>query len=752
MTRHKLSAASLLLFMALANSAAWAQQPAPAPLSVERIMRGEFGAERFGPARWLENGAAYTTVEPSATVKDGYDLARYDSANGQRSLLVTAEQLTPPGQPKPLDLDDYAWSNDGRLLLVFTNTQRVWRYNTRGDYWVFDTKTRQLAKLGGNGAASTMMFAKFSPDATRVGYVRENTLFVENLSNRKITQLSDKGSRARINGTFDWVYEEELDCRDGWRWSPDGRSIAYWQLDATGVRDFTLVNYTDEMYPKLTPIPYPKTGETNSAARIGVVNANGGATRWLALDGDPRNQYLARMEWIPGTQDVVIQRLNRLQNTNDVLRANIATGKIRTILTEKDETWVDLHGDSINWLEGGKRFVWISERDGWRHIYTAPSEGGELRLVTKGDFDITALSGVDEKGGWAYYVASPANATQRYLYRSRLDGSGEAERLAPASQPGTHTYDLSPDCRWAIHTYSAFGQPPAIDVLQLPNHQPARVLAANTRLRERLANARLGAREFFRVKIADGAELDGWMIKPPDFDPAKRYPVLFHVYGEPAAQTVLDQWGGRNYMWHQMLAQKGYLVVSVDNRGTPAPRGRAWRKAIYRKIGVLNPDDQAAAAREILQWPFIDASRVAVWGWSGGGSMTLNLMFRYPEIYHVGMSVAPVGNQRLYDSIYQERYMGLPQQNAEDYKRGSPVTHAAGLRGKLLLVHGTGDDNVHYQNAEIVINALIAANKPFTMMAYPNRSHSISEGQNTSRHLYELLTSYLSDNLAPGPR
>ena len=318
---------SVVVFTALAVTSVTAQQTAPAPLSLERIItRQEFAAERFGPARWLEGGAAYTTIEPSATVKGGYDLVRYDSANGQRSLLIPAEQLVPPGQTAPLELDDYEWSADGKQLLIFTNTQRVWRYNTRGDYWTFDRAARKLAKLGGAGPASTLMFAKFSPDGGRVGYVRENTLFVENLGNHKITQLSDKGSRTHINGTFDWVYEEELDDRDGWRWSPDGNSIAYWQLDASGVRDFNLINNTDELYPKLTPIPYPKTGEANSTARIGVVNANGGPTRWLEIDGDPRNQYLARMEWIPGANDIAVQRLNRLQNTNDVLRADARAG------------------------------------------------------------------------------------------------------------------------------------------------------------------------------------------------------------------------------------------------------------------------------------------------------------------------------------------------------------------------------------------------------------------------------------------
>lgn len=730
-----------------------AQQTDPAVLTPERIFTlQEFNAERFGPARWLEGGAAYATIEPSATIKGGSDIVRYDCESGRRNVLIAAGDLIPSGQTVPLSIEEYEWSADGRLLLIFTNSKRVWRQNTRGDYWVLDRQTRKLNKLGGSAEASSLMFAKFSPDATRVGYVSNNTLFAETLADHSVIQLSVMGSRTLINGTFDWAYEEELDLRDGWRWSPDGKMIAYWQLDAEGVRDFYLLNNTDSLYPAITAIPYPKVGETNSAARIGIVSADGGETRWLEIPGEPRNQYLARMEWVPGTSQVIVQRLNRLQNRNDVMLAEGGTGKLRTVLTESDETWVDVRvAAGLNWIDGGRRFLWLSERDGWRHVYIASRDDGKLRLITPGNFDVIGIEGVNENEGWLYYAASPDDPTQRSLYRTRLDGQGKAERLSPLSQRGWHTYNLSPDCHMAFHTFSQFNNPPRTGLVRLPQHQDQRSLADNEILHERMKKLRLGSSELFRVKAGEGLELDGWIIKPPDFDAQKRYPILFYVYGEPARQTVVDQWGDVRHLWHLMLSQQGYLVVSVDNRGTPAPRGRAWRKAIYRKIGVISSEDQAAAARQILAWPYVDASRVAVWGWSGGGSMTLNLMFRYPEIYKAGLSVAPVSDQRLYDSIYQERYMGLPQQNDEDYRRGSPITYVDGLKGKLLIVHGTGDDNVHYQSTERLINALIAVNKEFSMMSYPNRSHIIIEGQNTRRHLYELLTRYLNENIRPGP-
>jgi dipeptidyl-peptidase-4 len=742
----------LVLLTTLCAGHLFAQQPDPSVLTLKRIFTDrDFRSERFGPARWLEDGKAYTTVEPSPDIKEGQDIIRYEADSGKRSVLVAAKTLVPAGATTALAIDDYVWSDDGKKLLIFTNSQQVWRQRTRGDYWVADLTGHGLKKLGGKAAPATLMFAKFSPDGRRVGYVRGNNLYVEDLLTGLIRQLTTNGSPTLINGTFDWVYEEELDLRDGWRWSPDSQSIAFWQLDSTGVGEFNLINNTDSIYPKLTPIPYPKVGTTNSSARVGVVSVIGGPIRWLAVPGDPRNNYIADMDWAGNSTEIMLQHLNRLQNKVEVMLADARTGQVRTILTETDDAWVDLRVSDLRWLNGGKSFTWISERDGWRHLYIVSRDGKDVRLITPGDFDITSVDDVDEKDGSFYYTASPENPTQRYLYRGRLDGKGPAERVSPQSMPGTHGYDISPHGGLAFHSYSTFTTPPVTDLVQLPQHTTVRPLVANTALLAKVKSIKRGPSEFFRVDIGNGIQLDGWMIKPPDFDPAKRYPVLFYVYGEPAAQTVLDRWGSNNTLWHLMLAQQGYIVVSVDNRGTPAPRGRAWRKVVYRQIGILAPKDQAAAAKVIQRWPFVDPARIAVWGWSGGGSMTLNQMFRYPDIYRVGMSVAPVSDQLLYDTIYQERYMGLPRDNAEDYKNGSPITYVDGLQGKLLVVHGSGDDNVHFQNTEKLVNALVAANKPFTMMEYPNRRHDISSGANTMRHLYELLTRFLRDNLPAGP-
>jgi dipeptidyl-peptidase-4 len=756
--RHKLLLIPVLFLLVIP---VFAQQTDPSLLTVDSIFT--YRTRSLGPVRWQEDGSGYIALEPSPTKTAAVDMVRYDALTGERTVKVSADKLTPAGAPEPLSVEEFSVTPDEQKILIFTNTARVWRSNTRGDYWVLDVKTGTLRKLGGPDAKpSTLMFAKFSPDGERVAYVRENNIYVENLNGEpKVTRLTTDGTRYIVNGTFDWVYEEELFCRDGFRWSPDGKQIAYWQLNSEGVKEMSLINNTAGLYPVVTTFPYPKAGETNSAARVGVISTSGGATRWFDIPGDPRNNYLPRMEWAANSDELIIQQLNRLQNTNVVMLGDAHTGKVHPVLTEKDDAWVDIawgdidwdktglaRGD-VEWIDSGKRFLWASERDGWRHIYSVSRDGRDVKVVTAGNYDVISVELVDSKNGWIYFLASPDNATQRYLYRVRIDG-GKEERLSPASATGTHGYQISPRGDVAIHTFSTFNHVPVTDVVRLPQHSSVRTLIDNQETQDRLAKLKPTATEFFKVDIGDGVQLDGWMIKPPDFDNQKRYPVLFFVYGEPWGQTVLDRWGGRDRMWHQMLAQQGYIVASVDNRGTPAPRGRAWRKIIYRKMGIVNSGDQAAAAKAIAKRPFVDPTRIGIWGWSGGGSSTLNAMFRYPEVYSVGMSVAPVPDIHYYDSIYQERYCGLPQDHPEEWKQSSPVTFAGQLKGNLLVVHGTGDDNVHYQGTEALVNALVAANKPFSMMSYPNRSHGIFEGPNTTRHLFGLLTRYLLEKLPAG--
>jgi dipeptidyl-peptidase 4 len=704
---------------------------------------------RFGPARWLPDGSSYTTVEESAD-GNGRDIIRYDAASGARSVLISSKQLVAPGTSQPMSIDNYVWSSDGKRLLIFTNSKKVWRDNTRGDYYVLDIADGKLHKLGGKGPESTLMFAKFSPDATKVAYVRGNNIFVEMIEEGHIRQITADGTDTTINGTSDWVYEEELGLRDAFRWSPDGANIAFWQFDATGVGTFTLINDTDTLYPETKKIAYPKVGTANSAVRIGVVNVESKKTRWMKTPGDPRDSYLARMEWMDGST-VGIQQLNRLQNQNDLLLADARTGEVRRVFRDENKAWVDTQG--ITWIDSGKSFLCLSERDGWRKIYKVSRDGSQITPITLFDADVLELSGVNETAGWAYFIASPEKATERYLYRSKLDGTGTPERVTPADQRGTHRYDVAPGGQLAFHTYSRFDQPPVVSVVSLPEHTALRTLTDTSALVAKLAPILKPEVEFFTIDVGDGVTLDGYMLKPSTFDPTKKYPVISHVYGEPASQTVMDQWGGSGILFHRALAEAGYIVLSVDNRGTPAPKGAAWRKVIYGAVGDLASKEQAAAMRALAaKYPFIDASRIGVWGWSGGGTNTLNAMFRFGDVYKVGVSVAPVPDQKLYDTIYQERYMGLPSTNADGYKLGSAINFADGLKGKLLIIHGSGDDNVHYQGTERLFNKLIELGKPFDVMVYPNRTHSISEGAGTSVHVYKRIARYFIENLPAGPQ
>jgi dipeptidyl-peptidase-4 len=478
----------------------------------------------------------------------------------------------------------------------------------------------------------------------------------------------------------------------------------------------------------------------------------------MNIPGDPRETYLPRMEWAANSSELILQQLNRKQNESRILISEIATGRTAVLYDEKDSAYIECKGmwqDGViagwDWINGGKEFLWVTEKDGWRHVYRVSRDGKKETLVTKGNYDIQQISLVDEKNNYLYFIASPDNATQKYLYRTRLDGKGKLEPMTPAGEPCTHEYDLSPNGQFALHNFSNANTEEIQEWVSLPGHA---VLAKGVDISAKvLESASRKKVEFFKVTTGDGVEMDGWMVKPAHFDSTKKYPVLFYVYGEPAAQTVTDQWGtGNNFLYTGDMAADGYIYMSVENRGTPAPKGRAWRKSIYRQIGRLNIRDQAIAAREILKWPFVDSSRIAVWGWSGGGSSTLNLLFQYPGIYKTGIAVAAVGNQLSYDNLYQERYMGIPSENGEDFVNGSPITYAKNLRGNLLYIHGTGDDNVHYQNAERLVNALVKYNKLFQFMSYPNRSHGIFEGEGTREHLATLYTDYLRRNCPGGGR
>ena len=755
-----------------ARQTATVQPPAAATAAgnmVDRIFRDrEFSARPPAPIIWLDGGASYAVVETTAGTNETA-VARYDSATGaRRDVLITAAQLTPKGAPAPIDIEDLAWSRDEQRVLVFTNTRRVWRTNSRGDYWLLDRRGGSLKKLGGDAPEASLMYAQFSPDATRVGYVRQNDIYVEDLASGAVTRVTRDGSDLLINGGSDWVNEEELNLHDCFRWSPDGTRIAFWQFDLKGVGNFPLMYYLGKdreivtgipypqpgPYPLVVNVPYPLAGTTNSAVRAGVVSASGGEVTWMKLPGDPREHYIARLQWADA-QTLLAQQLNRFQNTVSYLLADATSGAAREMWRDRDDAFITIGFGGLpeaRPLRNGAEFLVSSEKDGWMHAYRVARDGSET-LVTRGNMDALAIAGVDEKAGAVYFIGSPDNATQRYLYRAPLDAQSAPIRLTPKDLAGSNAYTVSPDGRFAFHRFSSFDDPGLRQLVSLPDHRTIRVLDDNAGLKKKVAPLLTPAVEYVKVGAGDGVTVDGYLLKPANLDASKKYPVIVYIYGEPVGQTVEDRWGGTTTLYHRHLASLGYLVVSFDNAGTPAPRGRAWRKAVYGAVGVLSSTQQAAALRSLATArPYVDLDRVAVWGWSGGGTNTLNLMFRSPDLYKVGIAVAPVPDQRLYDTIYQERYMGLPAENTQGYRQASAINFAEGLKGDLLIVHGSGDDNVHYQGTELLVNRLIELGKPFDFMTYPDRTHAIAEGPGTTPHLYHLLTRYLTRHLPSGPR
>ena len=685
----------------------------------------------------------------------GGGIVLHNLADGSDKTIADKKKLIPLGSSTPLKVSNFFFSEDAGKILLYTNSKKVWRYDTKGDYWMLDIANNKLVQLGKSLPASSLMFAKFSPDASKVAYVSGHNIYVEDILTNKVTQLTKDGTDRLINGTFDWAYEEEFGCRDGFRWSPDGKSIAYWQIDANKIRNFLMINNTDSIYSYTIPVEYPKVGESPSACKVGVADIATAKTNWMNVPGDAQQHYIPRMEWAANSTELIIEQLNRKQNEAKIFLCNAKTAEAKEIYSETDKAWIDIKerwndGDPAGWewLNEGKQFLWVSEKDGWRHIYIISRDGKKETLITKGNYDIITIQAIDDKSGYVYFMASPDNATQQYLYRTKLDGSESLELLSSKDQQGTHDYDVSPNGAYAEHKFSNINTPGIEEWISIAGNKiivPDKTVAPPVEENNRI--------KFFRITTEDSVTLDGWMVKPKNFDSTKKYPVVFYVYTEPAGQTVTDSWGAAdNFLYAGDMQADGYICVSLDGRGTPAPKGAEWRKSIYRKVGIVNIRDQAMAAKKLLQLPYVDTSRVAVWGWSGGASATLNLLFQYPEIYKTGIAVAAVANQLTYDNIYQERYMGLPQENKEDFIKGSPITCAKNLQGHLLYIHGTGDDNVHYQNAEMLINELVKYNKQFQLMSYPNRSHSMSEGEGTFRHLATLYTTFLQTWCPPGAR
>ncbi|GGZ19885.1 peptidase S9 [Echinicola pacifica] len=738
----------LLLFIALYIPAVAQDQL----LSIDRIYSGEFVQAGLPAYQWMPDGESYAVVEQDD--KGQSQIILYTATSGKRRVLVDAEELQPAGQAVGIGIADFSLSADGSKMLVFTNTSKVWRANTKGDYWVLDLESRKLQQLGSGFPSSSLMFAKFDASAQKVAYVHDFNIYIEDLQSHRLEQLTQREASSRIHGTFDWAYEEEFGARDGFRWSPDAQKIAYWSFDISEVGTFYMINNTDSIYSKPIPLQYPKVGQNPSAVKIGIIGLEEEETLWLEIPGIANQNFLPGMQWVNEDQ-LLIQQLNRHQNKLTIWKYTLSTKSLTALYTEEEDTWVDIYYPDISapgWEENdlllvndNAAFLRMTETDGWRHVYEVSIEDGKQTLLSPTEFDVASIAGINED--YLYFHASPKTSSQRYLYQVSLGKDKKVTRVTPDLYPGINTYDFAPGAKVAIHRYEQALAATHYQVVLLPKHEPLRILEDNQAYQNKLHEIDLPEVQFFSIAAAEDLEMEGRMILPTNFDENKSYPVLFHVYGEPWGAVATDNFIG---LWNIMMAQKGYIIIDMDNRGTPSLKGSAWRKSIYRQVGQINADDQAAAAKAVLKkYDFIDPSRVAVWGWSGGGSMTQNLLFRYPDLYQTGIAVAGVSLQLIYDNIYQERYMGLPNENLEDFLVGSPISHVAGLKGNLLLIHGTADDNVHYQSMDLLVNELIRQNKQFDMMAYPNRSHGIYEGENTRKHLYTLISNYLLKNTAP---
>ncbi len=707
----------------------------------ELTLESIFGSTDLTPATyevsWRTDGDGWTSVRADAQGQS--ELWYVEAATGREERLISSSELIPPGASAPISIDGHQFSGDGSKVLILSDAEPIWRRSEHGTYWVFDLGTRQLRPV--SRRPGRQLLGKFSPDGRYVSFVRDHDLFLTDLVSGEERPLTTDGDENIINGTTDWVYEEELSFFDAYRWSPDGRRIAYWRFDQSPIRPFYMIDDL-RLYPEPVPVRYPKAGTANSRVRVGSLDLATGETVWfdIAPEGDV---YVARMDWAASSTEVAIQVLNRHQNRLELRLGDATTGRTRTVLVETDEAWVDVE-DCLTWLDGGRRFLWASERDGYLHLYLYDRSGTLVRQLTRGEWEVTQCDGVAEPEGRVYFTAAAPSPRNRSVFSVPLTG-GEVRLVAGGR--GAHEAEFSPDAGWFIDVHSTSSTPPTY-TLRSADGSTMRELEMNAALVARLDSAALDEPEFFELRSADGTPLDAYMIKPADFDPARTYPLLLYVYGGPGSQTVLDQWGGTRYLWHQLLARRGFLVASVDNRGTGG-RGRAFKKQVYRRLGQLETEDQLAAARQLGARSYVDASRIGIWGWSYGGYMTLLTSFLGQGEIAMGVSVAPVTAWELYDTIYTERYMRTPAENPEGYRQGSPITHAPKLEIPLLLVHGTGDDNVHFQNTVQLAQALEAADRQFSLRIYPNKAHAIA-GADARVNLFGMLTDFVTLHLGKG--
>lgn len=677
----------------------------------------------FGAVSLLVSGAAIATAQES----------EWQSGTEARLRAIYER-----GEFRPNRFET-EWLPDSSAFIV-RETDPTTKRTIRVRYDVHTGKRSVLDEVVETDQSSEQIL---SPDGKRTLEFRDRNLFIRDLASNERTQLTDR------SGERDIWFRNPV-------WSPDGKRILFIESDESDVRLRSVLVPSDPSYPGVQNRRFARVGEKIATLRVGVVSSDGSTTRWLPIENPSEGYYLGQVGWAENSAEVLIEKLSRFRDQREFLLSNVDTGSIQRIYRESNEAWaVGSQGKNsgATWIQDGQAFIVISEKDGWRHAFVYARDGRELSLLTPGEYDIIDRGTVDEDAGWFYFYASPDNGTQKYLHRVPLDGSGTLERITPEDQPGTHDYDFSPDAKWAIHTFSTLDTPPVVSLVEMPKHRVVRVLDDNSELRKRAKSLIGHPTEFLQLDIGNGESMDAWLIKPKDFDASKKYPVFIYVYGEPYAQTVLDSWGAAQNHFHRVVADLGYLVVSIDNRGTPAPKGAAWRRSIFGSLGPLSTEDQAAGLKELGRLKsYVDLSRVAIWGWSGGGSNTLNAMFRKPDLYHVGIAVVPKPQPHLYNAWFQEIYMRTREVNPKGYRQSAPIHFADGLQGHLLMITGSGETNTHIQIIEGLVDRLIELGKPFDYMVYPNRDHGLREGRRTTVHVRMLIIRYLLQHLSRGPR
>lgn len=699
-------------------------------LAVEDIFaRPTFFAKSVYDVNWMKNGRFYTSLTQAASGSPA--VVKYDVTTGKAvETLFDGAQLP--------EMDGYELSPNEDKLLINTATEPIYRHSSRSACYIYDLKTKQLSPLSAGGKQSN---ANFSPDGSRVAFTRDNNLFIKDLQANSEKAITTNGKlNSIINGSTDWVYEEEFAFTRAFAWNADGKKIAYYTFDETAVPEYNMQVW-GELYPVDYRYKYPKAGEKNSMVTLSVYDLDKNAAVKVDI-GTETDIYIPRINWTKNPNLLSVRRMNRLQNRLDILHADAETGKTSVVLTETSPAYVDLElTDNLTYLADGKHFVHASERSGFKHLYLYDMNGKLIRALTKGEWEVADFQGIDEKKKLIYFTSTEASPLERQLYSVSMDGKSKS-RLSTAK--GTHDINFSPDFSYYLDTYSDANTPLSVGLYTAPAGKLVKMLETNDDLKKRLQEYSLTKKEFFQFSTPDKTTLNGFLMKPADFDANKKYPVFMYVYGGPGNQQVSDAWSGSNYMWFQLLTQKGYIVACVDNRGTGG-RGTAFRQTTYANLGKYEVQDQIEVAKYLGAQPYVDKTRIGIHGWSYGGYMAALCMTVGADYFKAGISGAPVTTWRFYDTIYTERYLKRPQENAEGYDANSPVTHAAKLKGKFLLIHGTGDDNVHFQNSITLQQELINNGKQFDTFVYPNQAHGV---RGKSRlHLYHLMTDFIVKNL-----